>query len=114
MVQAKVAAVLGAIAMVTILAYGFIQGDFAAEGRQLLGMPWGRVSLVDLYVGFVLFSCWIVYRNGFSVPSILWIAAVVVLGSLAICLYVLVALQRSKGDWMVFFRGRHAKEAHCP
>ena len=108
--QAKVAAVLGAIAMMGIITYGFIGGDFAAEGRQLLGMPWGRVSLVDLYVGFVLFSCWIVYRDGFSLASTLWIAAVMVLGSLSICVYVLVALQRSRRDWALFFRGRHAGE----
>ncbi len=114
MAQAKWVAALGALAMVAILVHGFVGGDFAAEGGQLLAMPWGRVSLVDLYVGFVLFSCWIVYRDGFSLASILWIAAVMVLGSLAICLYVLVTLQRSRSDWMVFFHGRHAKETPCP
>lgn len=114
MAQAKLVAALGVVAMVVVLAHGFIAGDFADEGSRLLAMPWGRVSLVDLYVGFVLFSCWILYRDGFTLVAILWVVAVMVLGSLAICLYVLVALQRSKGDWMVFFRGRHAKEAHCP
>ncbi len=112
MAQAKWVAALGAIAMMVVLAHGFIGGDFATEGRQLLRMPWGRVSLVDLYVGFVLFSCWIVYRDGFSFASILWIAAVMMLGSLAICLYVLVTLQRSRRDWPLFFRGRHAEEEH--
>jgi hypothetical protein len=39
--------------MTAVLIYGFTVGDFAMEGKQLLSMPWGIVSLVDLYVGFV-------------------------------------------------------------
>jgi hypothetical protein len=111
MTGAKILAGLGASAMVAVLVYGFVGGDFAAEGRQLLAMPWGAVSLVDLYVGFVLFSGWILYRDGLTLSSIVWIAAVMTLGSLAICLYVFVALQKSRGTWTVFFLGRHANEA---
>jgi len=111
MTRAAVVAGLGALAMVVILVYGFVVGDFAGEGSRLLVMPWGRVSLVDLYVGFVLFSCWILFREGVTPRSAMWIAAVMVLGSLAISLYVLVALRSSREDWLVFFLGRHAKEA---
>ena len=60
---AKAIALLGLLAMTVILIYGFTVGDFAEEGKQLLSMPWGIVSLVDLYVGFVLFSGWIVYTR---------------------------------------------------
>jgi hypothetical protein len=109
MLGAKILAGLGALAMATVLVYGFAAGDFTGEGGRLLAMPWGVVSLVDLYVGFVLFACWILFRDGITLPSALWIAAVMVLGSLAICLYVLVALQTCKRDWSSFFLGRHAK-----
>lgn len=109
MLGAKIVAGLGALAMAAVLIYGFAAGDFTGEGGRLLAMPWGVVSLVDLYVGFVLFACWILFRDGISLPSVLWIAVVMILGSLAICLYVLVALQTCKGDWSSFFLGRHAK-----
>ncbi len=52
---AKLIALVGLLAMTGILIYGFTSGDFAAEGAKLLTMPWGIVSLVDLYVGFALF-----------------------------------------------------------
>ena len=45
---AKSVALLGLLSMTGILVYGFTAGDFAAEGGQLLSMPWGIVSLVDL------------------------------------------------------------------
>ena len=67
---AKALSVLGFLAMTGILVYGFTVGDFLGEGRQLLAMPWGVVSLVDLYVGFTLFrpgSCFASRRWG--VPS---------------------------------------------
>lgn len=110
---ATLVATLGLIAMVAVLTYGFLGGDFAAEGKQLLGMPWGRVSLVDLYAGFALFCCWILYRDGVTPVAVLWIAAVMVLGSLAICLYVLVARVRCRRDWAVFLLGRHADKISC-
>ena len=102
-------ATLGALAMTVILVYALVEGSFVGEGRQLLAMPWGSVSLVDLYVGFLLFAAWILYREGITPPSLLWIAAVLILGILAICLYVLVCLRTSKGNWHIFFMGRHAR-----
>jgi len=45
---AKAIALLGLLAMTAALIYGFTVGDFAAEGGQILDMPWGIVSLVDL------------------------------------------------------------------
>jgi len=60
---AKVLSLLGLLAMTGVLIYGFTVGDFAGEGARLLAMPWGIVSLVDLYVGFTLFSAWIVFRE---------------------------------------------------
>ena len=108
MTTAKILAALGALAMAGMLVYGFMIGDFFGEGGQLLRMPWGQVSMVDLYVAFVLFSGWILYREGITLPAGLWVVGVMVLGSFTISLYVLVALQRSYGNWTVFFFGRNA------
>ena len=110
MTRVMIVAGLGALAMVGILVYGFVVGDFSGEGSRLLAMPWGQVSLVDLYVGFVLFSCWILFREGLTLRSALWIVGVMVLGSLTICLYVLATAGSSRKDWHLFFLGRHARE----
>jgi hypothetical protein len=107
---AKMIATLGVLAMSIVLIYAFIQGDFVAEGRQLLSMPWGIVSLVDLYVGFSLFSVWIAYRERPAWRATTWIILVMVLGFFAASLYTLLALQSSGGDWARFWSGpRHSR-----
>ena len=99
-------AVLGLVVMTAVLIYGFTVGDFAAEGAVLTRMPWGIVSLVDLYTGFVLFSGWIFFREKSLLRAVLWTGAVMVLGHFATSLYALLALRASKGDWRRFWMGQ--------
>jgi len=105
---AKVIALLGVLAMSGILVYGFTVGNFSGEGTRLLAMPWGIVSLVDLYVGFTLFSAWIVYREKTLLPSLIWVVLMMVLGFWTGALYTFIALQTSGGDWNRFWKGRRA------
>ena len=105
---AKVIALLGLLAMTAVLVYGFTVGDFAGEGKELLSMPWGIVSLVDLYVGFALFSGWIVYREQSVLRSVVWVVLMMVLGFWTASLYTLIALQSSGGDWKRFWMGHRA------
>jgi hypothetical protein len=102
---AKLVALLGLLAMAAVLIYGFTVGDFNGEGQVLLSMPWGIVSLVDLYVGFILFSGWIVYREKSLVRSIVWVFFMMVLGFFTASLYTLIALQTSGGNWKRFWMG---------
>lgn len=104
---ARLISAIGLIAMSTALIHGFMQGDLLNEGRTLLSMPWGVVSLVDLYIGFTLFSCWIAYREKSLAGAVAWIFCVMALGFFAASLYILVALQTSHGDWQHFWMGKH-------
>jgi len=105
---AKFIAFLGVLAMTVVLIYGFTAGDFFGEGSQLTSMPWGIVSLVDLYTGFILFSAWIIYREKSLPMAILWTIAMLALGFFAGSLYVLINLYTSQGDWKNFWLGKHA------
>lgn len=105
---AKIVSFLGIIAMTGIILWAFISGDFASEGSKLLAMPWGIVSLVDLYVGFILFSMWIVYREKAFLPSLLWVFLMLTLGFFTGSLYVFVALQKSGGSWQRFWHGKRS------
>jgi len=105
---AKSIALAGLLAMTGVLIYGFTTGDFFAEGSRLLAMPWRIVSLVDLYVGFALFSCWIVYREKALLPSVIWVILMMVLGFWAGALYTFIALQTSGGDWRRVWHGKRA------
>jgi hypothetical protein len=105
---ALLVALIGLFAMGGILTYGFVVGDFGGEGKILLSMPWGIVSLVDVYVGFALFSCWIVYREKSLLRSCVWVALVMVLGNFTASLYALIALLTCGGDWKRFWMGNRA------
>lgn len=109
MKSATAIALIGLLAMTAVLIYGFTVGDFAAEGSRLTAMPWGIVSLVDLYVGFALFSCWIVFRERSLAPSVIWVILMMVLGFWAGALYTLLALRSSRGDWKQFWFGKRAQ-----
>jgi len=107
---AKLVALLGALIMGGILIYGFTVGDFAGEGAQLLAMPWGIVSLVDVYTMFTLFSLWVVYREKSVVRSAIWVFLIMVLGAFVCSVYSLIALQTSGGDWRRFWLGHRWQE----
>jgi len=102
---AKIIAWIGLLGMTAVLLNGFINGDFGKDGGELLANPWGIVSIVDLYVGFLLFSMWIAFREKSVLSAVVWIILMMVLGFFTSSLYVLVALYGSKGDWLRFFLG---------
>jgi hypothetical protein len=108
MTVAKTVSLLGLLAMTGVLIYGFAAGDFSGEGAKLLAMPWGIVSLVDLYAGFALFSCWIVFREKALLPSVVWVILMMVLGFWTGALYTFLALQSSGGEWKKFWLGKRA------
>jgi hypothetical protein len=107
---AKTLALLGILAMAGAIVYALIYGDFGQEGGIILSMPWGIVSLVDLYTGFFLFAGWIIYREASWWRSIVWIVFLMGLGFFTGALYVFIALQTSKGRWGQFWMGAHWKK----
>lgn len=77
----------------TIL-YGIGAGNFGDEGSTLLDLAWGRVTLIDLYIGLALFGGWIVLRD-MSWRALPWLVSLVFLGNFATALYAFVAALRS-------------------
>ena len=102
---AKLISALGVLAMTIALFNGFINGDFFSDGSLIMNNPWGIVSLVDLYVGFILFAMWIYFREEKLLTKLIWIILIMGLGFFIGSLYVLTALIQSKNDWNTFFLG---------
>ena len=98
-------------AMTAALIYGFTAGNGWSEVRELTAYPWFNVSLVDVYVGFILFSVWVVQRERNRFIAALWIVAIMTLGNWTACIYVFVALARSGGDTEQFWLGRPSSHA---
>jgi len=105
----RIAKITSILAMTTVLIYGFTIGDFKTDGAALLQNPWGVVSIVDLYTGFLLFSLWIIYREK-STWRAFWVVLIMVLGFFTASLYTLTALVGSGRDWNKFWMGQRADE----
>lgn len=104
---AKIISLFCLFAMTAVLVFAFTRGDFAADGALISANPWGIVSLVDLYAGFILFSIWIVYREQTWWKAVLWVFAMMVLGFWTGALYMYLGLQKSNNNWHAFWLGKH-------
>lgn len=105
-VPAVALALSGVSAMALAIAYGMIYGDFREEGGVLIRMPWGLVTLVDVYVGLLLFSAWVLRRERNGLVAGAWITAFIATGNLATCCYVLRAAAEARNEPGTFWSGR--------
>ena len=109
----RIAAVLGfgAVVMAAGIAYAFVVGNLWSEADLMLPLPWFHLSMIDLYVGFLLFSGWIIFREHRVGVAIAWVVAVMLLGNFASCGYALIAALRAGGDWQRFWLGSRDKRS---
>ena len=86
---------LGTLIMGGMIIYSLIVGDFFGEGSILMSLVWGQMSLVDLYVGFVLVYAWIFYREQNWIARVLWFMAMMLFGNLTFALYLFIESQKA-------------------
>ena len=103
-------AILGTVAMAVVILWAGVSVNFFDAGAELLANPWGVVSLVDLYIGFIIFSAWIAYRETSMTARIIWITLMMVFGFLTASIYLLFVIRQSQGDWQRFFHGERVTE----
>lgn len=101
----KIIAWIGALIMAGMIVFSVLTGDFVVDGGALLGNVWGQMSMVDLYVGFILFYLWIFKREKGTLSRVIWFVLLMVTGSLATALYILKAAYESKTETQ-FFLGK--------
>ena len=106
---AIVLAALAALGMFALIGRALVEGSFGAEGSILFALAWGKVTLADLYVGFALFSGWVVFREKHLGRALAFVVLVLMLGNAFTAVYVLVALLRSRGSWARFWLGHRSE-----
>lgn len=99
-------AIVGGGLLAASIGHALVAGELRAEGAVLTDLLWGRVLLVDVYVGFALFAAWIGWREGPGLAAAAWIAALLVIGNVVACLYLLLAWLRARGNGSRFWHGR--------
>lgn len=96
---------VGLLAMSGALCYALAAGNFHTDGSRLLENPWGFATVVDVYVGFALFSCWVVWRETRVTRAVIWVVLIALGGNLVSAIYVLIALRSSRGSITHFWHG---------
>lgn len=96
MILVRGLSLVGFLAMLWALVYGFTTGDFFVDGSVIVNNPWGVVSLVDLYVGFTLFSIWVYVRESNKLVAVSWIVSIMIFGFFTGALYVFVKSLRAR------------------
>ena len=84
---------------------GLVSGEFGREARALAGMPWGLVAVIDVYIGLLFFSAWMIFREQSWPRGAIWLLAFLGLGNLATAVYVIKALNEANGRLAVFLYG---------
>jgi hypothetical protein len=100
---------IGVVVMAAAIGYALVRGEFWTEAGILFRYPWFHLSMIDLYVGFLLFSGWVAYRERSPLTAAVWIFLVLTLGNLATCAYALAVAWRARGDWNWFWQGKRAR-----
>jgi Protein of unknown function (DUF1475) len=58
--------------------------------------PWAIATLFDAYCGFITFFVWVCFRERETALKIIWLVLILLLGNIAMSLYVLLQLRRLK------------------
>ncbi|MDR3417655.1 MAG: DUF1475 family protein [Nevskia sp.] len=60
----------------------------------VVGHPWFIATLVDTYLAFFTFWLWVAYKETSTLARVAWLAAIFLLGNMAIAGYMLLQLFR--------------------
>ena len=89
-------AVLVAMLTVTSWASGIIA--LWKMPREVVTHPWFIATLFDTYFAFLWFWLWVAYKETSWLARLAWLLAILVLGNIAMGIYVLVQLFRVPAD----------------
>ncbi len=86
-------------AMIAITVHTSIQSNLFEVWNELGAQPWMRATLWDFYFNITIISAWVVYKEKKVIPSVFWIIAFILLGSIATAFYVFLQFMKLKpGD----------------
>ena len=68
----KTIAYMSTLIMAIVISWALTKSNIFVEGNTILALPWGIVTFVDLYIGFLYVGIWMVIREKL-LHSILWI-----------------------------------------
>ena len=101
----KLISYISAVSMSIVIIWA--QSEVPIFQSPIPELPWGIVSLVDLYAGFIFVCLWMFYKEKMQ-HAIIWSLFMLTLGNLTTAIYVLYSIRSSKGDMKKFFMGKNS------
>lgn len=73
-----------------------LESNLFNELPELLKIPWMQATLVDFYTNVFILFLWITYKEKKHYKKLIWLILLVILGSVATCIYILKELIQLK------------------
>ena len=80
--------------MTCIVVSTSLESNLFEEWDFLAGIPWMTATLWDFYANVLALYCWVAYKETSWLWKIVWLILFCTLGSIATCLYIVIALFR--------------------
>ena len=90
----RVAAAFVLIAMLAVTTWASLQVPLWETPRAVATHPWFIATLFDTYFGFLTFYVWLAYKETSNLARVLWLLAILLLGNIAMAIYLLRELFR--------------------
>ena len=82
------------VSMLWVTSWATMQCALWDTPRAVATHPWFIATMFDTYWGFITFYCWLAYKERSWVAKVLWFIAVMLLGNIAMSIYILIQLFR--------------------
>ena len=86
------------IAMLAVTISASLQKNILEAGPALRAERWFQATLADAYFGFITFYVWVAYKETTRVGRMVWFVLIMLLGNIAMSVYVLRELYRWRSD----------------
>lgn len=68
------------------------------DNAELMRDVWFQVTLVDAYLGFVIFYVWVAFKEKSLIGRIVWFVLIMCFGNMATAVYVVLQIRRHPAD----------------
>ncbi|MES2801896.1 MAG: DUF1475 family protein [Bdellovibrionota bacterium] len=87
------------IAMLIVTSWASSYENVIAAVSRLIKEPWVVATLFDAYFGFLTFFIWVCYKEVKTLNQVIWFVAIMILGNIAMSVYVLLEVHRLKDNF---------------
>lgn len=84
--------------MLAVTSWASLECALWKTPREVATHPWFIATLLDTYWAFLTFYCWVAYKETQWAARFAWLVGVLLLGNIAMAVYMLIQLFRVPAD----------------